>query len=330
MPRVAVIGSANVDFTVALSRLPRPGETVSGGTLLVNHGGKGANQAVAARRLGAEVRMIGCIGADSSGAQIRARLAEQGIGVEGLMSVSEAATGTALIAVDGEGRNQIAVAPGANHRLTVEMAQAHEAVIAWAEVLLCQLEVPLAVVRWALETARRHEVPTILNPAPAQPLGDEILALASYLTPNEGEASALSGRPVERSRLGARGGRAPGRAGRRPRPRHPRRAVASSPSTAAPRSISRPFPITPVDTTAAGDAFNGALAVGLAAGGDLEQAVPLASAAAALACTKRGAQDSLPYRADVEALPAVAPPAAERYAPDRVVCRCRWPAARQP
>jgi ribokinase len=300
VPRVAVIGSANVDFTVALSRLPRPGETVSGGTLLVNHGGKGANQAVAARRLGAEVRMIGCIGADSSGAQIHARLAEQGIGVEGLMSVSEAATGTALIAVDGEGRNQIAVAPGANHRLTVEMAQAHEAVIAWAEVLLCQLEIPLAVVRWALETARRHEVPTILNPAPAQPLGDEVLALASYLTPNEGEAGALSGRSVDdldsareaAERLAARG------AGRVLVTLGGRGILALDGGTA----IHFPaFPITPVDTTAAGDAFNGALAVGLAAGGDLEQAVPLASAAAALACTKRGAQDSLPYRADIEA-----------------------------
>jgi ribokinase len=300
VPRVAVIGSANVDFTVALSRLPRPGETVSGGTLLVNHGGKGANQAVAARRLGAEVRMIGCIGADSSGAQIHARLAEQGIGVEGLMSVSEAATGTALIAVDGEGRNQIGVAPGANHRLTVAMAQAHEAVIAWAEVLLCQLEVPLVVVRWALETARRHEVLTILNPAPAQPLGDEVLALATYLTPNEGEAGALSGRPVDdldsareaAERLAARG------AGRVLVTLGGRGILALDGGTALHFPA---FPITPVDTTAAGDAFNGALAVGLAAGGDLEQAVPLASAAAALACTKRGAQDSLPYRADVEA-----------------------------
>ena len=295
-----MIGSANVDFTVALSRLPRPGETVSGGTLLVNHGGKGANQAVAARRLGAEVRMIGCIGADSSGAQVHKRLAEQGIGVEGLMSVSEAATGTALIAVDGEGRNQSAVAPGANHRLTVAMAQAHEAVIAWAEVLLCQLEVPLVVVRWALETARRHEVPTILNPAPAQPLGDEILALASSLTPTESEASSLSGRPVEdlesareaAERLAARG------AGRVLVTLGGRGILALDGGTALHFPA---FPITPVDTTAAGDAFNGALAVGLAAGGDLEQAVPLASAAAALACTKRGAQDSLPYRADVEA-----------------------------
>ena len=180
------------------------------------------------------------------------------------------------------------------------MAQAHEAVIAWAEVLLCQLEVPLVVVRWALETARRHDVPTILNPAPAQPLGDEILALAGYLTPNEGEAGALSGRPVDdldsareaAERLAARG------AGRVLVTLGGRGILALDGGTALHFPA---FPITPVDTTAAGDAFNGALAVGLAAGGDLEQAVPLASAAAALACTKRGAQDSLPYRADVEA-----------------------------
>ena len=216
------------------------------------------------------------------------------------MSVTDAATGTALIVVDAEGRNQIGVAPGANHRLTVEMARAHEAVIAWAEVLLCQLEIPLAVVRWALETARRHDVTTILNPAPAQPLGDEMLALVDYLTPNEGEAGALSGRPVDdldsareaAERLPARG------AGRVLVTLGGRGVLALDGGTALHFPA---FPITPVDTTAAGDAFNGALAVGLAAGGDLEQAIPLASAAAALTCTKRGAQDSLPYRADVEA-----------------------------
>ena len=140
-----------------------------------------------------------------------------------------------------KGGTRSRVAPGANHRLTVEMAQAHEAVIAWAEVLLCQLEIPLVVVRWALETARRHGVPTILNPAPAQPLGDELLALVELSHPER----ERGGRPVRpagrRSRLGARGGRAPARAGRRPRARHPGRRGASSPSTAAPRSTSRPF-----------------------------------------------------------------------------------------
>jgi ribokinase len=294
-----VIGSANVDFTVAVARLPRPGETVTGGTLLVNHGGKGANQAVAARRLGAEVRMIGCVGDDGSGARIRGQLQEEGIGVEGLLSVTDAATGTALIVVDAQGRNQIAVAPGANHRLTVEMARGHEASIAWAQVLLCQLETPLPVVRWALETARRHGVTTILNPAPVQPLGDEVLALASYLTPNEVEAGALSGGEVsdlDSAREAARRLRARGAA-------HVlvtlgEQGVLAVDGTGALHFPA--FPITPVDTTGAGDAFNGALAVGLAAGGSLEQAIPLASAAAALTCTKRGAQDSLPQREDVE------------------------------
>ena len=193
MPRVCVIGSANLDFTVALPRLPRVGETVSAGTLLVNRGGKGANQAVAARRLGAEVRMIGCVGDDDSGHEIRRALREQGIGVDGIATSPEAATGTALIFVDPQGRNQIGVAPGANHRLTVEMARAGAAAIEWAEVLVSQLEVPVPVVRWALETARRHRVPTVLNPAPVQELSDDLLGLVTYLTPNEGEAAALTG-----------------------------------------------------------------------------------------------------------------------------------------
>ncbi len=299
MPRVSVVGSANIDFTAALPRLPRPGETVTGGTLLVNHGGKGANQAVAARRLGADVRMIGCVGEDSSGTQIRDGLAAQGIGVDGVMTVPDAATGTALIAVDAEGRNQIAVAPGANHRLTVDMVRGHEGDVAWADVLLCQLEIPLPVVHWALEAARRHGVLAILNPAPVRPLTDDLLALVSYLTPNEVEAGALSGRDVTDVdsareaglRLLARG--VPhvlvtlGGQG-----------VLCLDGSAA---IHFPaFPITPVDTTAAGDAFNGALAVGLAAGGALEQVIPRAGAAAALTCTRRGAQDALPHRQDVE------------------------------
>src|SRR5262249_8136178 len=150
------------DYTMALPRLPRAGETVAAGTLLVNQGGKGANQAVAARLLGAEVRMIGCVGQDDAGARVRQRLSQIGIGVDGLMSVSNAATGTALILVDPGGRNQIGVALGANDRLTVEMAQRHEASIAWADVLLCQLETPLAVARWGLECAKRHGVTTIL------------------------------------------------------------------------------------------------------------------------------------------------------------------------
>ena len=294
-----MIGSANMDFTMAVPRLPRPGETVSGGTLLVNRGGKGANQAVAARRLGGEVRMIGAVGADSSGAGIREGLHALGIDVDGLMTVPDAATDTALILVDAEGQNQIGVAPGANHRLTVDMVRPREASIAWAEVLLCQLETPLPVVGWALQTARQHGVTAILNPAPVQALSDEVLALADYLTPNQIEAGLLSGIEADdpdsaryaAERILARGTAhviiTLGAQG----------ALACDGTTALHFPA---FPVTAVDTTGAGDAFNGALAVGLAAGGSLDQAVPLAAAAAALTCTKRGAQDSIPDRADVE------------------------------
>ncbi|HME97512.1 MAG TPA: ribokinase [Methylomirabilota bacterium] len=299
MPRVCVIGSANLDFTVALPRLPRTGETVSAGTLLVDRGGKGANQAVAARRLGAEVRMIGCVGDDDSGGEIRRALREQGIGVDGIATSSDAATGTALIFVDREGRNQIGVAPGANHRLTVEMARAGQDAIAWAEVLVSQLEVPVPVVRWALETARRHGVPTVLNPAPVQELSDELLSLVTYLTPNAGEVAALTGievRDLESGRQAAarlceRG------AGTVIITLGEQGALVCDGASAVHFEA---FPVEVVDTTGAGDAFNGALAVGLAAGGSLEQVIPLASAAAALTCTRRGAQDALPDRADVE------------------------------
>jgi len=147
-PRILVVGSANVDYAVALSRLPQPGETVTGGTLLVSHGGKGANQAVAARRLGAEVRLVACVGDDAAGRGIRDALAAEGIDVGGLVTTGEAATGTALIAVDAQGRNQIAVAPGANRWLDVDTVAKRRADFAWADVVVCQLETPLQTVRW--------------------------------------------------------------------------------------------------------------------------------------------------------------------------------------
>ena len=299
MPRVCVVGSANLDFTVALPRLPRVGETVSAGTLLVNRGGKGANQAVAARRLGAEVRMIGCLGDDDSGALMRRELAAEGIGVDGLVTAPGVATGTALIFVDREGRNQIGVAPGANHSLTVEMTRASEEAIGWAQVVVCQLEVPVPVVRWALEAARRRGVPTVLNPAPVQELSDELLGLVTYLTPNEGEAAALTGIEVDDLDSGrqAAGWLCARGAGTVIITLGEQGALVFDGSSAVHFEA---FPVEVVDTTGAGDAFNGALAVGLAAGGSLEQVIPLASAAAALQCTRRGAQDGLPHRADVE------------------------------
>jgi ribokinase len=298
--RVLVVGSANVDFTVAASRLPAVGETVSGGTLLVNHGGKGANQAVAARRLGAEVRLVACVGDDASGRGIRAALQAEGIGVDGMMVTADAATGTALIVVDGQGRNQIVVAPGANWRLSVEHVRARADDFAWAQVVMCQFETPLDTLAWALAEARRRGLVTLLNPAPVREgIADDVWRLVDYLTPNEGEAERLSGIAVRDAGSAAAAGRAL-------RGRGVGAVIVTLGSQGSLACTARDdirvpaFPVEAVDTTAAGDAFNGALGAALAGRDPLPDALRFASAAAALACTRRGAQPSLPSRAEVE------------------------------
>jgi ribokinase len=298
VPRVLVVGSANVDFTVALARLPQPGETVTNGTLLVNHGGKGANQAVAARRLGAEVRLIGCVGQDPSGREVRAALGSEGVDASGVMASAAAATGTALIFVDAEGRNQIAVAPGANRALTVDHVEARADDFAWAEVLVASCEVPLATVRAALALARRRRLPTILNPAPVPESGLDFLDLVDYLTPNAGEAARLSEVRGEADGDVTRAAEA-----LRARGAHcvlvtlgERGVLACEAHRVERVPASR---VTAIDTTAAGDAFNGALAVALTEGRELHPALRFANAAAALTCTRRGAQASLPRRDEV-------------------------------
>jgi len=300
--RVLVVGSANVDFTVAASRLPGVGETVSGGTLLVNHGGKGANQAVAARRLGAEVRFVACVGDDASGRDIRAALQAEGVGVDGVMVTREAATGTALIVVDGQGRNQIVVAPGANWRLSAEHVRSRAEDFAWAQVVLCQLETPLDTLDVALGEARRRGLVTVLNPAPVRDgISADVWRRVDYLTPNEGEAARLSGVPAEDVRSASA-------AARRLRERGVGTVIVtlgvqgSIACTAGGDVRTEAFPVKAVDTTAAGDSFNGALGTALAAGDALPDALRFASAAAALACTRRGAQPSLPIRAEVDRL----------------------------
>jgi ribokinase len=300
--RVLVVGSANVDFTVAAPRLPGVGETVSGGTLLVNHGGKGANQAVAARRLGAEVRFVACVGDDASGRDIRAALHAEGIGVDGVMVTRDVATGTALIVVDGQGRNQIVVAPGANWRLSAEHVRSRAEDFAWAQVVLCQLETPLETLDVALDEARRRGLVTVLNPAPVRDgIPDDVWRRVDYLTPNEGEAARLSGVPVEDARAASAAARA--------LREHGVGTVivtlgaqGSLACTARDEVRTQAFRVEAVDTTAAGDAFNGALGTALAAGDALPDALRFASAAAALACTRRGAQPSLPTRAQVAQL----------------------------
>ncbi len=300
-PRILVVGSANVDFTVAAARLPRAGETVTGGMLLVNHGGKGANQAVAARRLGAEVRFIACVGDDASGRSIRAALEREGIGVAGVSATRDEATGTALIVVDGEGRNQIAVAPGANWRLSVEMVRARAEDLAWASVVMCQLETPLETVAWVLDEARHRGVVSLLNPAPMRDEARGLVGLAAYLTPNETEAERLTG-------VVARDAESAADAGQALRAQGVETVVltlgaAGALACTATGNVRVPaFAVDVVDTTAAGDAFNAGLAVALAEGRTLATALRFAAATGALTCTRRGAQPALPRRCEVETL----------------------------
>ena len=305
--RVLVVGSANVDYAVAAPRLPRVGETVTGGTLLVNHGGKGANQAVAARRLGAEVRFVACVGDDGPGLEIRAALEGEGIGVAGVSVTREAATGTALIVIDPEGRNQITVAPGANRHLLPDHVRARRQDFAWARIVVCQLETPLETTAWALGEARQHGAVTVLNPAPVRDGIPDIWKLVDYLTPNEGESERLTGVAVrDRDSAGAAGqalrrlgvGTAILTLG----------AEGALACTAGGNLAVAAHRVAVVDTTAAGDTFTGALAAALGAGHVIEAAVRFANAAAALTCTRRGAQASLPMGAEVAQLLAAGSP----------------------
>jgi ribokinase len=286
---------------IAVARLPQSGETVTDGALLVNHGGKGANQAVAARRLGADVRLIGCVGEDASGREVRAALGAEGVGTAGLMASAAAATGTALIIVDREGRNQIAVAPGANRALTPEHLRGRGDDFAWAEVVVVSCEVPLVTVRAALELARGRGIATILNPAPVPDAGLDFLDLVEYLTPNAGEAARLSNVRGDDDAALARAAEAlRARGARCVLVTLGERGVLAC-SGGEPRRVPAPS-VAAVDTTAAGDAFNGALAVALTEGRALPAALRFANAAAAIACTRRGAQASLPTRHEVERL----------------------------
>jgi ribokinase len=227
-------------------------------------------------------------------------LRAEGIPTDGLIYVEDAASGVALIMVDGEGRNQIAVASGANLQLLPDLARQYVSLVPWAQVLLCQLEIPVPTVQWALATGRERGILTILNPAPARQLPDTLLTLVDCLTPNAVEAETLTGVVVKGPETAAR-------AAQHLLARGVRRVIVTLGTQGVlfcdgTSALHFPaFPVEAVDTTGAGDAFNGALAVGLAAGGTWEEALPLANAAAALTCTMRGAQTSFPRRAEVEA-----------------------------
>lgn len=297
---ILVVGSSNTDMVVRVPRIPRPGETVLGGAFAMAAGGKGANQAVAAARAGGRVTLIARVGDDIFADRALAGFEADGLETRFVLRTPGAASGIALINVDQRGENSISVASGANALLSTSDLEAAEAAFETADIVLLQLESPLEVVAAAAEKAGRRGVPVILNPAPAAALGASLLRAITVLTPNEHEAEALTGIPV-RDEAGAATAAAQLRA------RGPQLVVVTMGDKGLYASgdelegMMPAFEVSPVDTTAAGDVFNGALAVALAERMALGDALRFAQAAAAISVTRPGAQPSAPTRAEIEA-----------------------------
>jgi ribokinase len=301
---ITVVGSLNMDLIARTPRFPQPGETIIGDEFHTAPGGKGANQAVAAARLGAQVSMVGRVGRDAFAESLLNNLAAAGVDHAFVIQDPEAATGVALIAVDDAGQNSIIVASGANVRLSPADVDGAEAAIAGADALLLQLESPLETVTRAAKVACAHGVSVILNPAPARSLPGALLALVDVLIPNESETALLAGLPVGDPAEAEAAAAALRELG-----------VGTVILTLGGRGalLAREdgaeyfpaFEVTPVDTTAAGDAFVGGFAVALAEGRSLAEAVQWGNGAGALATTKLGAQPSLPTRQDLRGLLAI-------------------------
>lgn len=304
-PSIVVLGSLNMDFVVRVPHLPAPGETVLGGGFRTIPGGKGANQACAAGKLGrgrVTVRMAGRVGRDVFAESLKSSLSAAGVDVSAVCGVESQPTGVALIWVDQAGQNSIIVASGANHAFEPADADALSGVLAAASYALFQLETPLETVRRAMAIARTQGARNILDPAPAQPLSPEILSLADILTPNESEALLLLGEKPARVSA-AEAARVTGAL----RERGARTIVLKLGDQGCffddgSRRLHVPaFPVSVVDSTAAGDVFNAALAVALAEEAPVERALRFASAAAAISVTRAGAQASIPEREEVDA-----------------------------
>ncbi|MCE4055654.1 ribokinase [Pseudomonas sp. Au-Pse12] len=298
--KVVVVGSLNMDLVTRAERLPRGGETLIGQSFATVSGGKGANQAVAAARLGAPVSMVGCVGDDAYGEQLRGALLAEQIDCQAVSEV-EGSSGVALIVVDDSSQNAIVIVAGANGQLSPEKVAGFDRVLQEAEVIICQLEVPLATVGYTLKRGRELGKTLILNPAPASaPLPAEWYGSIDYLVPNESEASALSGVPVDSlesaevaaARLIAAG------AGK------VIITLGAQGSLFANGHGFEHFPapkVKAIDTTAAGDTFVGGFAAALASGKSEAEAIRFGQVAAALSVTRAGAQPSIPTLSDVQA-----------------------------
>jgi ribokinase len=302
--RVVVVGSANTDLTIRASHLPTTGETVLGGELYTAFGGKGANQAIAAKRAGARVALLAKLGDDRYGRDYARYLRHEGIETSGLLWESALPSGVALITVDRRGQNQIAVAPGANAALIPDDLHGLDAYLTSVQVLLTQLETPLETVETAIRRAKAAGIITLLNPAPARRLPIRLARFVDFLIPNESEAAVLCGQPVGTLQQVRTAARLLHRQGYRTVIiTLGKRGVVY---TDEHRVIHLPgHMVQAKDATAAGDTFVGYLAYALAEGHILPDALKLANAAAALAVTRKGAQPSIPHRDELRHFPAI-------------------------
>ncbi|MCB5361325.1 ribokinase [Vibrio lentus] len=300
MTQLIVLGSVNADHVLQVPSFPRPGETLIGGNYQVIPGGKGANQAVAAARLNADIGFIACVGDDPFGINIRQDFAKDGINIDGVIVADNTPTGIAMIQVSATGENSICLSAEANNKLTCDQIEPHLEKIRGAKYLLTQLETPIEGIEYAAKVAKESGTQVILNPAPARPLSDSLLACVDVITPNETEAEVLTGITVTDSAsahqaalglhakgietvmitLGAKG-------------------VWVSKNDKG--ELIAGFRVEATDTTAAGDTFNGALVTGLLEDMPLERAIKFAHAAAAISVTRFGAQTSIPSRSETDA-----------------------------
>ncbi len=300
---IVVVGSVNLDLVCVGKRIPAPGETVRGDDFQTFHGGKGANQAVAAARLGSPVRMVAKVGGDDFGKRLRRGLQTAKVNVQAVSTAQDTTSGVALISVDRAGQNSITVVPGANDRLLPGDIEKALPAIRSAGILLTQLEIPMETVEYLCTVAQRYQIPLMLDPAPARPLPRKLLRQITFLTPNETETCLLCGvspaevtaATVDRFADFLQGGATNviikmGRHGAY---------LAGSDGV---RKLIPAFKVKAVDSTAAGDAFNAGVAVGLMDGLDLVEAVRYGAAAGALATTRPGAQNSMPTASEVKAL----------------------------
>ncbi|EOE7049478.1 ribokinase [Enterobacter hormaechei] len=296
---LVVLGSINADHILNLEMFPTPGETVTGNQYQVAFGGKGANQAVAAGRSGANIAFIACTGDDDTGERVRKQLASDNIDIAPVSVVAGESTGVALIFVNAEGENVIGIHAGANAALTTERVEAQRGIIAGAEALLMQLESPVESVLAAAKIAHENHTSVVLNPAPARVLSDELLALVDIITPNETEAEKLTGIRVENDDDAARATLALHEKG-----------IGTVIITLGSRGVWASvngegrrvpgFKVKAIDTIAAGDTFNGALVTALLEGKAMDDAIRFAHAAAAIAVTRKGAQPSVPWRKEID------------------------------